>query len=188
MTFKRRYPVDGPLDQVLAKAAQEGFDIASNAYEAELEWGYQKQTLTFANEKRAGDGEQQNVALPSAGDAQHLADAKMPDKLQHWKEEGWAKRVLSHACLYGPVDGWRWYGSHAEIDDKIVIEVWALPTVDGSSTEHIAEISFKKKKNDEQTMIKRQKLLKFLRKKGWLLEEDVLKTRLILERSRQPTC
>jgi hypothetical protein len=127
-----------------------------NEYEAELEWGYKKQTLTFSNEKRARNAEEQCLTLPSAADARHLAEDKMPDTLQRWKEEGWTKRVLSHVCLYGTVDGWRWHGSHTEIDDKIVIEVWALPTADGISTEHIAEISFKKKKYDTHATAKRQ--------------------------------
>lgn len=193
LTFKRRYPVDGPLDAALAKAAREGFDAAAaNDYESELEWGYEKQTLTFANEKRAGDAGEQSLNLPSAGDAQQLAAGdKMPNKLRHWKEEGWAKRILSGACVYGPVDGWRWRGTHADIDGKIAIEVWALPTADRTGTEHIVEISFKEKKYDAQATAKREKLLKVfneINKKGWLLKKDVLKTKLILERGRQPDC
>jgi hypothetical protein len=188
MTFKRRYPVDDSVDATLATASQDGFNAASaNEYESELEWGYHKQTLTFAQEKRARDAEERSPTLPSPEDSRHLAEDKMPDKLEHWKEEGWVRRVLADACLYGPVDGKRWHGSHAEIDDKIVIEVWALPTADRISTEHIVEISFKKKKYDTQATVKRQKLLQFLKKKGWLLEEDVLKTTLIFERSR-PNC
>jgi hypothetical protein len=189
LTFKRRYHVDDSLETVLAKAAQDGLDARStNEYASELEWGYDKQTVTYANQKRAGDAEEQSLALPSAADAQDLVAKKLPAKLQQWKDDGWAKRVLSGACLYGPVDGWRWQGSHAKIDDKIAIEVWALPTADGIGTEHVVEISFKKNKYDRQVTGKRQKLLKILKKKGWLLENDVLKTTLILERSRQPNC
>ena len=112
----------------------------------------------------------------------------MPDKLRHWKEEGWAKRILSGACLYGPVAGWRWRGSHAIIDGDIVIEVWTLPSAERTGTEHIVEISFKKKAYDAQATAKREKLLEFLIEKGWLLKNDVLKTELILERARQPGC
>ncbi|MGH8067500.1 MAG: hypothetical protein ACRERE_20150 [Candidatus Entotheonellia bacterium] len=187
LTFKRRYPVDGPLEAALATAAREGFDAAEHEYEPELEWGYQKQTLTFANEKQAGDAELQNLNLPSAVDARHLAAGdKMPDKLRHWKEEGWAHRILSGARVYGPVEGRRWRGRHAKIDDKINIEVWALPTANGTGTQPIVEISFKKKEYDADAMAQREKLRQFLKQKGWLLEKDELKTALILERSGHP--
>jgi hypothetical protein len=185
LTFKRRYPVDGHLDAALTKAAREGFDAAEHDYEPELEWGHRKQTLTFSNEERAGDAGAQNLNLPSVGDAQKLAAGeKMPDKLRHWREEGWAQGVLSGARVYGPVEGWRWRGSRKKIDDKIAIEVWALPAANGIGTEPIVEISFKEKEYDD-ALAKRERLLKFLKEKGWLLKEDVLKTELILKRSGQ---
>jgi hypothetical protein len=186
LTFKRRYPVDGHLATALAKAASQGFDAAENDYEPELEWGYQKQTLTFANEKRAGDATMQDLNLPAAEEAQKFATGKkMSDKLRHWKKEGWAQGILASARVYGPVEGWRWRGRHPEVDDKIAIEVWALPAANGTGTEPIVEISFKEKKNHATATAKREKLLKFLEKNGWLLKEDVLKTELILTRSSQ---
>ena len=189
LTFKRRYSVDTTLEAVLTNAADDGFtDSPANHYESELEWGYHKQTLTFSNEQRARDAEAQSLTMPSIGEARHLVADKMPSELQQWKGHGGAKGILPEACLYGPVDGWRWHGSHAEIDDKIAIEVWALPTPDQSSKEHIVEISFKKKKYDAQATVQRQKLLRFLKTKGWLMEEDVLKTKLVFERSRQSNC
>jgi hypothetical protein len=185
LTFKRRFPVQEGLERAFAKAAQEGFGAASGSqYQAEVEWGYSRQTLSFGKEKNAGSAESKTLALPSAEDAQHLAQEKLPDKLQQWKRKGWAKRVLFDACLYGPVDGWRWYGNHEDIDDKIAIEVWRLLSADKSSNEPIVEISFKKKKYDAQTSVKRQKFLNLLERKNWLLKKDVLKTALILERSR----
>lgn len=186
LTFKRRYPVDGHLATALTKATQENFDAAENDYEPELEWGYQKQTLTFANEKRARDAGMQDLNLPLAKETQKLATGeKMPDKLRHWKKKGWVKRVLSSARVYGPVEGWRWRGRHAKIDDKIAIEVWMLPTGNGAGTKPIVEISFKKKEYDAKAMAKREKLLGFLKENGWLLEKDVLKTELILEHGGQ---
>jgi hypothetical protein len=188
LTFKRRYGVDGHLATALAKAASEGFDAAENDYEPELEWGYHKQTLTFANDKRAGDTTMQDLNLPAAEEAQNLATGKkMSNKLRHWKEEGWAQGILSSARVYGPVEGWRWRGRRTKIDDKIAIEVWALPAANGTGIEPIVEISFKEQKNDAKASAKREKLLKFLEQNGWLLNEDVLKTELILTRSGQLT-
>jgi hypothetical protein len=190
LTFKRRSPVDGRLDAALAQAAREGFDAAAASdYASELEWGYQKQTLAFSNEKRVGDAGERSLNLPAAGDARQLAAGdKMPDKLRQWKDEGWAKRILSRACVYGPADGWRWRGSHPDVDGEIAIEVWALPTADRTGTEQIVEISFKKNRYDAQATAKRERLLEFLNAKGWLLKTDMLKTELILERARQPGC
>jgi hypothetical protein len=187
LTFKRRYPVEDHLEAALANAAREGFDAAENDYKPELEWGYQKQTLTFASEKRASHVGARNLNLPSGKNARELVfREKMPEELKHWKERDWAKRVLSTARVYGPVEGKRWPGSHADIDDEISIEVWALPTDNGRGVEHIVEISFKKKEYDGRTRAKREKLLELLKKEGWLWEEDVLKTELILKRCAQP--
>lgn len=154
-------------------------------HDPRLEWGYQKRTVTFANEKRAEDAEAQDLDLPSAKDARKIVFDKTPDKLQEWREKGWAKHVLAKACVFGPVEGRRWRGRRAEIDDSINIEVWALPKKNGTGTESIVEVSFKKKGYDAKAKAKRGKLLEFLRGKRWLLEEDVLKTELILKRSGQ---
>ena len=188
LTFKRRYPVCDGLKAALTTAAQEGFGAAERDYEPELEWGYEKQTLTFANEKQAKGGKAHTLQLPAVEEAQKLvAGANLPGKLRHWKEDGWAKHILSSARLYGPVDGWRWRGRQAEIDDTIALEVWAVPNANGSGTEPMVEISFKKKEYDERAATKREKLRALLEEKGWLLKEDVLKTERILQRSGQST-
>ncbi len=88
LTFKRRYPVDGGLDAALAKAALEGFNAADNDFQSELDWTYQKQTLTFANQKAAGYSGEQDLSLPPAGAARTLADSGMPAKLRHFKHDG----------------------------------------------------------------------------------------------------
>jgi hypothetical protein len=181
LTFKRRYRVDGGLDATLAKAAREGFDAADNDFQPELDWGYQKQTLTFANRKQAGYVGEQDLALPSAREARALAENEMPAKLRHFKHQDWARQVLAGGRIYGPVNGWRWRGSHAEIDDKIAVEVWELPASSQTRTQRMVEISFKVKEYDKEAIAKRQKLMALLKDRGWLLEKDELKTELIID-------
>jgi len=79
------------------------------------------------------------------------------------------------------LDGQRWRGSHAEIDDQIDIEVWALQPGSRTGTETIVEISFKTRKYDEEAISKREKLLALLKGRRWLLKEGRLKTERILE-------
>ena len=179
LTYKRRYPVPSGLAAALARAERDGFDAREKDYEPELEWGYQQETLTFSNEKPK---DSTNPTLPSLANARTLAVDEMPGKLQRFRAGGWAKGILSGARIYGPVEGRRWTGSHADIDDDISIEVWTLPGASGTDTERIVEVSFKKKERSDKAVAKREALLKLLEQKGWLLPRDVLKTTLILER------
>ena len=184
LTYKRRYPVANGLDAALIRAARDGFDSGEQDYEPELEWGYQQKTLTFSNEKTV-ESSGGSPTLPAAANARTLAVREMPGKLRRLGEDGWAKGLLSGARVYGPVEGRRWTGSHPAIDDKIAIEVWALPGAGGTGTEHIVEVSFKKKQRDASAVAKREALRELLEQKRWLLPGDVLKTALILERGNR---
>lgn len=177
LTYKRRYPVPSGLDAALARAERDGFDAGERDYEAELEWGYQQETLTFSKERTEASA---NPILPSLASARTLAVSEMPGKLQRFGPNGWAKGILSGASIYGPVEGRRWTGRH--LDDDISIEVWTLPGACGAGTERIVEVSFKKTQRSDKAVEKREAFLELLEKKGWLLPRDVLKTALILER------
>ena len=185
LTYKRRFRVLSGLDAALARAEKDGFDAGEKDYEAELEWGYQQKTLTFSKEEKVGDPTRGSMTLPSAAPARTLAVDKMPGKLKRSTNEGWAKKILSNANVYGPVTGHRWKGSHPRIDDEISIEVWVVPGAGGKGEERIVEVSFKKKKVDAEAIAKREALIELLEQKRWLLEKDVLKTKLILERGRR---
>lgn len=180
LNYKRRYPVTDGIDATLTLAASEGFDAGEGDYEPELEWGYEQQTLTFSNEKTQSCGSKQ-LTLPSAKNARTMAIKAMPGKLQRFKDDGWAKGILAGAKIYGPAEGWRWIGSHPEVDDKIAIEVWALTGANGTRTERIVEVSFKKKQLHDSTLAARTALRHVLDQNRWLLDKDVLKTTLILK-------
>jgi hypothetical protein len=182
VTYKRRYPVPDDLDGTLAVAARQGFDAGETEYEAEVEWGYRKKTLSFTRkkevEKPGGD------AFPSAKEARRLAASELPGKLDHWVRQGWAESVLTDARLYGPVEARRWAGSRDDVDDKIVLELWQVRKPSGDGEEPLVEVSFKKKDPAKATSGREQLLKRLQDKKGWLVEDDVLKTERILERYR----
>jgi hypothetical protein len=129
---------------------------------------------------------EQDLALPVASDARTFAENEMPGKLRHFKHEDWARHVLAGGRIYGPAEGSRWRGSHAEISDKIAVEVWELPASRQKRAQTIVEISFKIKEYDQEAIAKRNKLLALLKGKGWLLEKDELKTERIIDGRLQP--
>src|ERR1700709_765614 len=69
LTYKKRYPVtDGDIDGALATAAGEGFDADATTYEAQIEWGYEKQTLSIGRAKRASCAGCKGMDLPDEPD------------------------------------------------------------------------------------------------------------------------
>lgn len=66
LTYKKRYPViNGDINAALTLANQEGFDKSDDNYEAEIDWGYGKQTLSFSNTKKSIPKRQESNFLPS---------------------------------------------------------------------------------------------------------------------------
>lgn len=189
LTYKRRYPVVTP-GSVPDEAEREDFNEPTpNDFDAEFEWGYSRQTLTFSNDKKAKGADKKTLALPETRVARELAAGdNLPKKLRDLKESGWAERILADACVYGPVSGTRWRGSHVAIGSKIAIEVWAVQTTSGADTTPTVEISFKEKEYNEHAESAREQLKMLLEANGWLLKEDILKTQLILEHYRRPDC
>ena len=189
LTYKRRYPVVTP-GSVPDEAPQEDFNKAKpNDFDAEFEWGYDKQTLTFSNDKKAKGADKKSLALPDTRGAKELAAGNnLPEQLRDLKEVGWTESILVGACIYGPVSGTRWRGSHASISGKIAIEIWAVQNTNGAETTPIVEISFKEDELNEQAKSARDQLKMLLEANGWLLQKDILKTQLILENYRPPGC
>ena len=180
LSYKRRYPIEaGRLAEALTEAAGEGFDACEDDYAAQVEWGFARQTLSFTLKKEfkmKGAGE---LELPEADDLRTLAAWEVPGKLDRRKEEGWARVLLSEAHAYGPVLGKRWSSRWQGPD--LTFEVYLVRAGVGPGYEPVVELSFKADEHDDADGL-RHKLLAFVRDQGWLLDRDVLKTAMTLER------
>jgi len=179
LTYKKRYPViNGDIDAALTLANQEGFDSSDDNYEAEIDWGYGKQTLSFSNTKKV-DSRITGTQLPSEKDALNLLLDKLPGKLKNWSASNWGKQQLTQARAFGPITFQRYEGRWN--GQELTLEVWPIRSAAGTGTENIVEVSFKTENPVAVTGLRSQ-LLQLLQNKNWLIPADGLKTQTILER------
>lgn len=180
LTYKKRYPiVNGDLQAALNEAAADGFDADEEDYDAQVDWGYSTQTLSFSNDKDEEKSGYDGMELPDAGDSRDMAVDRLPGKLENWKSGDWAENILEDAHIYGPVSAKRSIGEWN--GEKLYIEVWEIKKASGSGYDYIVEASFKE---DDYSVAssKRDQLKNVLVSKGWFLPQDGLKTSLILDR------
>ena len=180
VSFKRRLPVyHGSVAGVLDTALRQGFDAEEQAegYEAEVEWGPARQTLSLVKEADLGD-----AGWPAtAAEAAALAAAALPGKLRKWLRDGWAAAVLDVSHLYGPVRARRWKWS--ALGGKTAFEVWDV-RAPGGGTEPVVEVSLKARGEDEAAGSRAALRTLLEGRDGWLLADSVLKTDLVLDRYR----
>jgi hypothetical protein len=176
LTYKKRYAVEnGDIDATLQKAAADGFDKSEADYEAQVDWGYEKQTLSFSNNKDVSISGYGGMDLPSKTDTIKNAVNKIPGKLNNSN----GKDVLKNAHIYGPVEAKRSIGVFNQ--QKFYIEVWKIKTEAGNGYDYVVEASFKTNDRSE-AQEGHDKLIDVLKEKGWLLPKDQLKTQMILNR------
>ena len=180
LSYKRRYRIEpGRLADVLATAAADGFHASESDYDAQVEWGFSRETLSFTRKKEFKANGAGELELPDAEKSAALAVREIPGKLDRAKQSGWARGVLAKPHLYGPVLGKRWAGDWQ--GPTLAFEVWLVRTKTGPGYQPVVELSFKEKTQANANGF-RNKLMEFVRDQGWLLEEDVLKTAMILDR------
>jgi hypothetical protein len=179
LAYKKRFRIgDRPLSQILEQAASDGFGADDPNYRAQVEWG-SRRTLSFTRKKTAHVRGVKGMELPEEADARRAAVEQIAGKLDRTQQAGWARGILAEAHVYGPVKGRRWSGKLDGL--KLDLEVWEVRMAGGKGTEPIVELSFKED-DGAKAESHRAKLERFLKEKGWLLKEDVLKTELILQR------
>jgi hypothetical protein len=178
--YKRRYRIEpGQLAAALGAAAADGFHAREDDYDAQVEWGFARQTLSFTRKKQfeaKGVGE---LALPAVEELRSLAAREIPGKLDRVKSPGWARQLLAKARPFGPVLGKRWAGDWQ--GPELSFEVWMIRAESGAGFEPVVELSFKAKTQADAEGF-REKLTAFVRDQGWLIEDDRLKTAMILRR------
>ncbi|WP_017811305.1 CYTH domain-containing protein [Paenibacillus shenyangensis] len=180
ITYKKRYAVaNGDINAALNLANKEGFDADDTNYEAEIDWGYSKQTLSLSNDKdvKASDSK---ATLPSDSKALGMILDKLPGKLDDWNDQShWGKQQMEDSRAYGPIMASKYKGTWNGLE--VDVEVWPIRSADGSTTEPVIEISFKADEYADAAT-NRQKLMDYLNKEGWLVPQDSLKTQLVLDR------
>ena len=180
LTYKKRYAIDnGNITEALYKANTEGFDSTEQNYEAQVEWGYQKKTLSISNSKTDSKSGYSGMDLPSSSDSRSLLKKNIPGKLNNWLYSGWGTSMLDNSRKYGPILAKRSVGTWSGL--KLYIEVWPILNQAGTGTEYIVEASFKTT-SETTASAKHDELQAYLISRGWFVAEDSLKTQLIMDR------
>ncbi|KAJ5641357.1 hypothetical protein N7490_005357 [Penicillium lividum] len=179
LTYKKRYAITGDeIDAALTTANKDGFNTDSENYEAQVEWGYQKRTLSISRKKTIAEHGNSGMDLPGTSSARKMLMEKAPDKFDNWRRKKWGTDALSKSRIFGPILTTRSIGKWKKM--KLYVEVWPLHNVEGTGNEYIVEASFKTEIATAAS-IEQRELAAFLQTKGWLLPQDSLKTQLIME-------
>ncbi|MBP1962610.1 hypothetical protein [Paenibacillus aceris] len=180
LSYKKRYAITGSdINGALTLANQEGFNSGDTGYEAQIEWGYQKKTLSITRTKSGSKSGYSGMDLPNQADSRSLLINNSPDKFNNWVSSGWGTSKLSSSRIYGPVLAKRSVGTWS--GQQLYIEVWPILNAAGTGTEYVVEASFKT--NSQSTAsAKHDELIAYLQAKGWFLAQDSLKTQLIMDR------
>lgn len=177
LTYKKRYSVEnGDIEAALTKANKEGFDISDTNYDAQVDWGYEKMTLSLSNKKQEKNKGYDEMELPGRKSAIKIIKDNMPGKEKDWKEKNWGKDLIDDAEKCGPVYYSKYKGELEGID--VVLEIW--PVESKGSTEYITELSFKEDSYDDACE-NRKIVMDALEQQGILKHEDSLKTQKILD-------
>ncbi|KAJ4178700.1 hypothetical protein NW755_012994 [Fusarium falciforme] len=180
LTYKKRYAiVEGDIDAALTTANNDGFNAGDARYEAQVEWGYQRQTLSISRKKAIADFINSGMDLPGERKSREMLVDKAPDKFDNWLHNKWGTGALAESRIFGPVPAKRSIGTWEGM--RLYIEVWPIRNRAGTGIDYLVEASFKTQ-NRTTTATKHDSLISHLQGKGWFLEEDSLKTQLIMER------
>jgi hypothetical protein len=178
-TYKKRFPVTGgDIDGALDVANDAGFDSSDDNYDAEVDWGYAKQTLSFSNEKSHSASGYSGTSMPAATTGRGWLVDEIPGKLEDWNSSNWGKNTLAASRVHGPVTS-KVYDGAWESSDDASIEV--LPVVGAGGTEYVVELSFKTDDYSDAADL-HQDAIAVADAHGWLYHGDILKTQLILDR------
>jgi hypothetical protein len=180
LTYKKRYAVTGDdIEAALIAANDDGFNAGNAKYEAQVEWGYQKQTLSVSRKKRVAGSGNIGMDLPGTSDSSKMLIDNAPNKFDNWRSNKWGTDTLAVSRIFGPILVKRSVGSWNEM--PLSLEVWPLLNLQGTGIEYTVEISCKTK-NHKTALTEKTNLTSFLQSKGWFLAQDSLKASLIMKR------
>ncbi|CAJ0544331.1 Ff.00g035630.m01.CDS01 [Fusarium sp. VM40] len=179
LTYKKRYAMeDHDIDAALTKANNDGFNGSEGKYDAQVEWGYQKKTLSISR-KRSADFIASGMELPDESRSRSMLIKEAPTKFDNFVHKKWGTGLLATSRLFGPVHAKRYVGKWE--GTRIYLEVWTLRNAQGTGYENLVEASLKTETHMDAFQ-KQASLISYLQGEGWFLEQDSLRTRLIMER------
>jgi hypothetical protein len=179
LTYKKRYTiVDYNIDAELTKANNDGFDASEVKYDAQVEWGHQKQTLSISR-KKSTDSLTNGMDLPEEMSSRSILTEEAPNKFDNWVHDKWGTDMLANSRIFGPVRAKRYVGKWE--GTKIYLEVWPIRNAEATGDDYLVEASLKAESYVDASG-KRASLISYLQGEGWFLEQDSLRTQLIMER------
>lgn len=181
LTYKKRYSItDSNIDAALTAANTDDFHGDDTKWEAQVEWGNEKQTLSISRSKTSPSSGSDKTHLPDKKESRALLIKEAPGKFDDWaSNKKWGTNTLSKSRIYGPILAKRYTGKWNDI--KLYIEVWPIRKATGDGMEYIVEASFKTDSSSVASS-ERCSLKSQLQKEGWFIAEDALKTQYILDR------
>jgi hypothetical protein len=180
-TYKKRFPVvSGDIDAALDEANTEGFDSSDTNYDAHVDWGYAKQTLSFSNEKSHSAGGYPGTSMPSSSTGRTWLVNEIPGKLDGWLYNNWGSDTLKVSRAHGPVTSQVRSGAWESSDDAS-IEVLPVKNSSGTGAEYVVELSFETGSYADAAQL-HAVAVAVADGHGWLYHGDILKTQLILDR------
>ncbi|KAF9766232.1 hypothetical protein IL306_001385 [Fusarium sp. DS 682] len=179
LTYKKRYAImGGDIDAALTTANNDGFDASDVKYEAQVEWGYQKQTLSISR-KKVVESTNSEVDLPGESNSRAMLIDKAPDMFDNLQGNNWGTGMLAKSRIFGPVHAKRSVGKWEGM--RLYIEVWPIGKRGSTEIDYLVEASFKTESRMTASA-KHDSFISFLQDKGWFLCKDSLKTQLIMDR------
>lgn len=180
LDYKKRFDVtNGDVNAALDTANSAGFDSSDTNYDAQVDWGYGRQELSFSDDKSSSGAKYSGTSLPAESTARSLLVADIPGKLDDWTADHWGRDRLSESAAHGPVTTKVYSGTWQGTEPSI--EVLTVPAASGSGTETVIEFSFTAATRSAASDLRSQ-AISIADGKGWLVHGDVLKTDLILDR------
>ena len=172
-TFKKRYSVKAEnLAAALELAKSDGL-IGTTGFEAEVDWSFDKMTLSYKFDADIPNDGFDELALPYLSEALKTAGKNMPQTELNAKGKKWGSKSLKNAKFIGPVVFRRYKGKLN--GQKIDVEVWPIENQKTKETTYFAELSFDAASYEEAKNT-RQIIMEKLSELGVLKQESSLKT------------
>jgi hypothetical protein len=179
LTYKKRYTIaDSNINAALTEANNDGFDASEAKYDAQVELGYQKQTLSISR-KKSTDSMTSGMDLPGEISSRSMLIEEAPNKFDNWVYNKWGTDMLAQSRIFGPVRAKRYVGKWE--GTKIYLEVWPIRNAEATGDDYLVEASLKTETYMDATG-NQASLISYLQGEGWFLQQDSLRTQLIMER------